>query len=129
MARPKANIDWNKVNEYLNAQCDGVSIAGILGIAPETLYRSCKEMNKIGFDAYSQKKKAEGLELLRDKQFRTALKGNVIMQIWLGKQYLNQKDKSDLTSGNEKIQPLNITVVEKSTTEKLQKLINEPMPN
>ena len=41
MGRPKANIDWNKVDDFLQAQCDGVGIAGILGFHPNTLYEAC----------------------------------------------------------------------------------------
>ncbi len=93
MARPKANIDWEKVNEYLKAQCDGVSIAGLLGICPDTLYRSCQEIHKIGFAEYSAKKKVEGVELLKAKQYQVAMEGDRTMLVWLGKQYAGQKDK------------------------------------
>lgn len=96
MARPKANIDWNKVDKYLQAQCDGVGIAGLLGIDAETLYRRCKEDNNIGFAEYSAIKKAEGVELLKAKQYQTAMEGNVTMQVWLGKQYAGQTDKQDI---------------------------------
>lgn len=95
MARPKANIDWGKVDKYLQAQCDGVGIAGLLGIDVETLYRRCKEDNKIGFSEYSAQKKAEGVELLKAKQFQTAMEGDKTMLVWLGKQYAGQRDKID----------------------------------
>ena len=97
MGRPKAEIDWRKVDQYLKAQCDGVGIAGLLGVAPITLYRACKRKFKVNFDAYSAQKKAEGKELLRAKQYETAFNGNFTMQIWLGKQYLGQRDKSDVS--------------------------------
>lgn len=96
MSRPKINIDWKKVDKYLQAQCDGVGIAGLLGIAPITLYRHCQEEFKVNFDAYSAQKKAEGKELLRGKQFQVAMDGDKTMLVWLGKQYLEQKDKSDI---------------------------------
>lgn len=95
MGRPKANIDWNKVDKYLQAQCDGVGIAGLLGIHPNTLYRLCEEEFKISFSEYSATKKAEGRELLRAKQFQSAMEGDKALQIWLGKQYLAQRDKID----------------------------------
>ncbi len=41
-------------------------------------------------------------------QWKAAKAGNVTMQIWLGKQLLGQKDKSDVTSGD---QPLTVNVV------------------
>lgn len=96
MARPKANIDWKKVDSYLKAQCDGAAIAGILGIAPLTLYRACEREHKVNFNAYAQQKKAEGKELLRAKQFQTAMDGDKTLLIWLGKQYLGQKDKQEV---------------------------------
>ena len=38
---------------------------------------------------------------LRRAQFEKALGGNVAMQIWLGKQHLDQRDKIEQTSYNE----------------------------
>lgn len=95
MARPKTVIDWNKVNKYLQAQCDGVGIAGILGISPDTLYRACQEIHKIGFAEYSAQKKSEGVELLKAKQYQVAMEGDKTMLVWLGKQYAGQKDKQE----------------------------------
>ena len=98
--RPKANIDWQKVESYLKAQCSVVGIASILGISPDTLYLRCKQDNKMDFTSFSEKKKSEGKELLRANQYKLAMTGSVPMNIWLGKQYLDQKDKSetDVTS-------------------------------
>jgi hypothetical protein len=108
--RPEVKIDWNKVDGYLKAQCNGTGIAGLLGISPETLYRHCQKDHKVVFDVYSAQKKSEGRELLRAKQHLTAMEGNVTMQIWLGKQYLDQKDRSDFTTKDEQI---NITFSKK----------------
>ena len=94
--RSKADIDWNKVDKYLQAQCDGVGIAGLLGIHPNTLYRRCEEKYKMSFSEYSTQKKTEGKELLRARQFKTAMDGDRTMQIWLGKQYLNQTDRRNI---------------------------------
>ena len=94
--RSKADIDWNKVDKYLQAQCDGVGIALLLGIHPNTLYRRCEEKYKMSFSEYSAQKKTEGKELLRARQFKTAMDGDRTMQIWLGKQYLNQTDRRNI---------------------------------
>ena len=40
---------------------------------------------------------ASGIISLRRKQFEVANGGSVPMLIWLGKQYLNQKDKSEVS--------------------------------
>lgn len=93
MGRPKAEIDWSKVDKYLKAQCDGVGISAIFGIAPDTLYNACERDHKMTFSAYSQAKKAEGRELLRQKQMQIAIEGDKTMLVWLGKQYLDQSEK------------------------------------
>ena len=103
--RPKAEIDWIKVGKLLQAQCKVTGIAGLLGISPDTLYKRCQEDNKIEFTVFCEQKKSEGVELLRAKQFEVAMKGNVPMNIWLGKQYLGQKDKNevDVTSKGQRV--------------------------
>ena len=93
MARPKAKIDWNVVDECLQAQCEGTGIAAILGIHPNTLYLACQEKHKISFSEYSAIKKGEGRELLRAKMFNEAMNGDKTMQIFLSKNYLNMSDK------------------------------------
>lgn len=95
MSARKVNIDWDKVDKYLQAQCSGVGIASILGIHENTLYERCKSDKGMEFGAYSAIKKGEGKELLKAKQFSIAMNGNVPMAIWLGKQYLDQKDKQE----------------------------------
>jgi hypothetical protein len=117
MARPKTVIDWNKVDKYLQAQCDGVGIAGLLGISPDTLYRACQEIHKIGFAEYSAQKKAEGKELLKAKQFSVAMEGDKTMLVWLGKQYLQQRDKQELTGkdGEKLIPSIQIEIINSAT--------------
>jgi len=91
--RPKKRIDWKRVDSMLQAHCTGTGIASLLGICPETLYDACLKEHKLLFSDYSQLKKSEGKELLRQKQFSVAMNGEKSMLIWLGKQYLEQADK------------------------------------
>lgn len=98
MSAKKVVIDWDKVDTFLRAQCSGIGISSILGIHVNTLYTRCREDKGVEFSEYSQQKKGEGKELLRAKQFKMAYEGNTTMAIWLGKQYLEQKDKSDHSS-------------------------------
>lgn len=116
MARPKTIIDWTKVDKYLQAQCDGVGIAGLMGVDVETFYRRCKEDNKIGFSEYSAIKKGEGKELLRAKQFGVAMDGDKTMLVWLGKQYLEQSDQSEIKH-NVNIPSLPSIIVKKHVNE------------
>lgn len=104
MANKKKEIDWNLVGEYLHAQCKTVDIADLLGVSTDMLYVRCKQDLGMDFSVFAQQKRASGKELLRKKQFDTAMEGNVSMQIWLGKQYLEQADKSQVENkGNIKI--------------------------
>jgi len=104
MARPKADIDWKRVDELLEADCEGTEIAASLGIAPDTLYRRCEKDNKVCFSKYLHEKKAQGNTLLKKAQFDMALSEDLrvvgaakSMLIWLGKQRLNQSDKKQQT--------------------------------
>lgn len=67
----------------------GEEIASILGIDRTTLYNR--------FSTALEKGRNKCHSSLRRKQYETAMNGNVTMQIWLGKQYLDQRDKHDLT--------------------------------
>jgi hypothetical protein len=122
MARPKVNIDWKTVDSLLEADCEGTEIAAYIGIHPDTLYIRCKEENKMGFSEYLREKKAKGNSLLKVTQFNSAIKyKSVTMQIWLGKQRLEQKEKSDITQTN--INP-NERPLEELSFEELMKLRN-----
>ena len=123
MGRPKAKIDWKRVDHLLTCQCDGVGIAGILGVHPNVLYEACKEVNKLSFSEYSAQKKSKGKELLRAKQFEMAMNGDKSMCIWLGKQYLDQKDRKDMTS-NDQTLGMSITVESPDEKKQLEDFIN-----
>jgi hypothetical protein len=92
MACPQKIIDWTIVDDLLASGCTGVEIASTFGIHPETLYMRTESEKGLGFSAYSQQKRAIGEKALRKKQQEVALKGNVSMLIWLGKQRLNQRE-------------------------------------
>lgn len=93
MARPKSKIDWSKVDDMLEKQCEGTEIAGALGMHPNTFYNRVQYEFDVGFSEYKQQKRESGKSLLRKKQFEVALEGNTTMLVWLGKQYLQQTDK------------------------------------
>jgi len=91
--RTPAVIDWDTVGKLLEADCKTVDIARQLGVSEMTLYRRCKADLNVSYVTFSQQKKMLGDNLLRAKQYQTAMSGNVTMQIWLGKQRLGQTDK------------------------------------
>ena len=93
--RPKIIIPWDTVDKLLQAHCTGTEVAAHLNIHPDTLYLGCQKEHNMGFSEYSRQKKESGVSLLKATQFKTALKGSVPMQIFLGKNYANQKDKPE----------------------------------
>ena len=112
MARPKADIDFKKVDEYLQAQCTGSSIASLLGIHPDTLYQAIEDKYKMGFSAYSAQKKGEGKEILKKTLYDIAVKSkNVSMGIWLSKQYLGFTDKQNINLEFERMSEDELTFI------------------
>lgn len=98
MPRKKIHIDWEIVNELLEAGCNGQEVSAYLGVTDDTLNNRCKEVYKLVFSEYAIKYKNKGNGMLRIAQFKSALAGNVNMQIWLGKQRLNQYEQIQATS-------------------------------
>ena len=96
--RKQIEVNWENINEMLEAGCTGTEVAGHLGISAMTLYRACKRDNKVNFEVYSKQKKESGNTLLRQAQFNQALDGNTTMLVWLGKNRLNQADKQEINS-------------------------------
>jgi hypothetical protein len=94
-------------------------IAYILGISNDTLERRLKEQGYATFSEWWTKYSAGGKMSLRRYQFEMA-KTNATMAIWLGKQYLGQKDKqpeeTDQTTVN------NYYVTERDITDRKQQL-------
>jgi predicted DNA-binding ArsR family transcriptional regulator len=85
--RPRKEINYDTVAELANIQCTQEEIASVLKISVRTLQRD-EEFCRI----YKQGME-EGKQSLRRLQWKAAMKGNTTMLVWLGKQYLGQKDK------------------------------------
>lgn len=90
MGRPKIEIDYNLCENLAKIQCTQEEIAQILGVSTRTLQRD-EEFCRI-----YKKGQDQGRMSLRRQQFKSAESGNVTMQIWLGKQYLGQRDRSEI---------------------------------
>lgn len=91
--RPQIPIDWTMVDRYLEADCSGTEISGVIGCHPHTLYERCVQEKGITFSEYSAQKRSKGDGLLRIKQFTEAMIGDRGMLIWLGKNRLGQREE------------------------------------
>jgi hypothetical protein len=93
MARPKILIDEAKVEELAEIGATNDEIAHFVGCSVATL--------KERFQPILDKGRSGGKTRLRMLQWQSAKSGNVVMQIWLGKQYLGQSDKAETRTTNE----------------------------
>ena len=88
-------IDFKLVQKLCEIQCTGEEIASVLGVSYSTLKRRIQECGYGNFEQYYKKNSQVGKASLRRMQWGSAVKGNVPMQIWLGKQFLGQRDKTE----------------------------------
>lgn len=100
MARPNKEIDQKQFESLCGIQCTREEICSFFGISEKTLDSWCKRTYKKSFSLIFQEKRGVGKVSLRRSQFRLAEK-NPTMAIWLGKQYLDQKDiiETDMSGG------------------------------
>ena len=101
--RPSKLPDINKqqFEVMCQIQCTKDEMCNIFQIDEGTLTKWCKATYGVGFSDIYKNKSSTGKMSLRRHQFKSAENGNVTMQIWLGKQYLGQTDKSEIKNENE----------------------------
>ena len=100
MARPLTEIDKKQFENLCGLQCTKEEICGFFEVTDKTLENWCKRTYKAGFSEVFRQKRGKGKISLRRSQFRLAEK-NANMAIWLGKQYLKQRDSVDEEADNE----------------------------
>ena len=103
--RPKKTIDYDKLKKMCSIHCTGEECASLLDMDYDTLNNALVEDGHGGFSDFFKKHSAGGKMSLRRKQFEKAVtEGNVPMLIWLGKQYLGQKDLIEDAPHHDQIQ-------------------------
>lgn len=91
MARPRKEINQKQFENLCGLQCTHEEICAWFDITPKTLEAWCKRTYKLSFSKVFAQKRGKGKISLRRSQWRLAEK-NANMAIWLGKQYLGQRD-------------------------------------
>lgn len=94
MARPRKEIDQANFEKLCALQCTKEEICGFFEITDKTLDAWCKRTYSLSFSDVFKQKRGKGKISLRRAQFKLADK-NANMAIWLGKQYLGQKDRAE----------------------------------
>lgn len=95
MARPKKIVDIELIQELAGLNCSFDEISRIVGVSVRTLHRNYGTVIKKGRDYV--------ITSLKRKQFEIAIGGNVTMLIWLGKNILDQTDKTEI-KGDSKLE-------------------------
>lgn len=92
--RPKKQIDYDMVEKLANIQCTQEEIASVLDISTRTLLRDEH------FKEVFEKGRENGKASLRRIQWKHAEK-SASMAMFLGKQYLGQRDNLEVTNDYE----------------------------
>lgn len=95
LGRPKKEIDIECLRTAVEIQCSWEEIEALTGASRKTLE---KHYSQVIAEA-----RCHGRKSLRKKQYDIAIAGNVQMLIWLGKQYLDQKDRSQVELTDEQL--------------------------
>ena len=108
--RPRKEIDMALLDRLCQIQCTALECAAMLGVSDVTLNERLVEVTKEGFLEFFKRHSGEGKVSLRRAQFKAALgspaveatdtllavpavRPSITMQIWLGKQWLDQRDE------------------------------------
>lgn len=108
--RPKIDIDKKQFENACALQCTLSEIASLFDCSTDTIERWCKRVYGMNFADTYIKKSERGKMSLRRMQFQLAEK-SATMAIWLGKQWLGQRDKD--TQGEEDNNELKVVIERK----------------
>lgn len=89
--RPKKPVDWKLVEALCQIQCTGAEISSVLDMHWETFQKAVKEKWNCSVKELLDEWGSKGKASLRRKQWNIASR-NASMAIFLGKQYLGQRD-------------------------------------
>ena len=95
MGRPMKEIDQKNFEKLCALQCTILEVCCFFDVDESTLERWCKKTYGTTFSKVFEVKRGTGKISLRRSQWRLAEK-NTAMAIFLGKNYLGQKDTADV---------------------------------
>ena len=100
--RPRKIIDQQEFEKLCALQCTLNEVCAWFRIDDNTLNKWCKETYGTTFSEVFKVKRGIGQVSLRRSQFQMAEK-NPTMAIWLGKQYLGQRENIEIDHGNNEL--------------------------
>jgi len=93
--RPEKEIVKQSFESLCQLQCTEEEICAVLDVTDKTLTNWCRKTYNLSFSEIFAIKRESGKASLRRTQWKMA-ETNPTMALWLGKQYLNQKDKQEV---------------------------------
>ena len=114
MSRPLKSINPDEIVEYAAKGCTGEHIAQILNISQALLYRRFKNALNKGRTIRNSS--------IQQRQVERALNGSDTMLIWLGKQFLDQTDKREVTNN------VNVAMIPKPELDRARELAKSLKP-
>jgi DNA-binding MarR family transcriptional regulator len=93
-------IDWKEFDALCAVQCTLAEIALHYDVSEDTIERAVQKQWQMRFADYYRQKRRKGFISLRHKQWQLAAQGNPTMLVWLGKQWLGQSDRHELTGAD-----------------------------
>ena len=99
MARPRIEINKDQFMGLCSIMCTLEEISHFFKCSEDTIERWCKRELGMSFAEAYKKYSVNGIISLRRNQMKLA-EHNASMAIWLGKQYLGQKDQQEISVSN-----------------------------
>ncbi|HCE10672.1 MAG TPA: hypothetical protein DEQ40_19090 [Oxalobacteraceae bacterium] len=122
--RPKADLDLEKLQTLCEINCTLDEIAAAFGVHKMTIIR--RQQEEPEFAAIIEAGRANFRVSVRRQQLALLMAGNATMGVWLGKQYLGQRDQMKIEASGPNDGPIAVLDAGKLATlddETLGKLI------
>lgn len=100
--RPKKEIDSVLFDELIQLPLSNEDIAKCLRCHVDTVNAYCQERFGVSFSDCKEQNRQTFRKNILAKQYEMACKGDRVMLIWLGKQYLGQSEKTVIQGDEEK---------------------------
>jgi len=94
--RPVKEINMLEIEKLVSLQATARECASWFNVSEDTIDLRLKDAGYAGFTDFFKKHRGTGQISLRRKQFEVAMNGNPTMLVWLGKNWLDQTDKTEI---------------------------------
>jgi hypothetical protein len=110
--RKPVPIDYEAIRGLCQMQATEEEMAAWVGLTPEGFRQ--RKIREPAIQEVIDEERGKGKVSLRRSQWKLAQAGNPTMNIWLGKQWLGQRDKQDIDQTN----TVNVTIIKPGAKQK-----------